>query len=404
MSNLYTSLLRSTINYGTPLPVHYDLWLVALSYLVATIASTTVFLVASCLNRQAAGNVRRLCFALGTVTMGLGVWTMHFVAMLALRLPVPISYDWHVTVVSILPAIVAGAIVLQVVQEERIGAFRLLASSIVVGVGIGAMHYIGMAGMRLNALMAYDFPMVIVSVAIAVALAAASLALVHWIGRIGSPDHLATLTGGGAIMGAAVAAMHYCGMWAVQFFPYAGAGSRVSSIDTDRLGVLVAVATLFIVGVTIIVVLVNSRYAVLKSIAENEGKKFAKMLEAMPDGVVGVDSQGLIRFANNPIEVLFQFTRENLIGKPIEMLMSERFAAAHVRHRAKYAEAPRLRRMGAGLPLRGRRADGTEFAIDVSLNHIDLKDGPLTICSVRDVSEQTAVRTQLEAMNQKLTA
>ena len=404
MSDLNMGLLHAAIDHGHPYPVHYDLWLVALSYLVAAIASTTVFLVASCLRRQEAGNGRRLCFALGTVTMGLGVWTMHFVAMLALRLPVPISYDWRVTVASIIPAIVAGAVVLRVLAEEGIGTARLLASSIAVGAGIGAMHYTGMAAMSLDARMVFDPWVVILSFAIAVVLAAASLTWVLWIGRIGFRHRLATFTASGSVMGAAVSAIHYCGMWAVRFFPLAGTTARASTIDTNRLGVAITVAVLFIIGATLIVVLVNHRYAVLKTIADNEAKKFAQVLEAVPDGVVGVDSEGLIRFANTPIETLFHFRRDDLIGKPIEMLMPKQFAAAHAGHRAKYAEAPRLRRMGSGLPLRARRADGTEFAADVSLNYIALNDGSLTICSVRDVSEQAAVRTELETMNRKLTA
>src|SRR3989442_12572968 len=107
--------------------------------------------------------------------MGIGVWAMHFIGMLALRLPVRVHYDVAITLVSVAPAVLASAIMLHVISQARISAGKLILGGTLMGAGIGVMHYTGMAAMRMDAVMRYDPVLFVVSVIVAVVLAITAL-------------------------------------------------------------------------------------------------------------------------------------------------------------------------------------------------------------------------------------
>jgi PAS domain S-box-containing protein len=115
---------------------------------------------------------------------------------------------------------------------------------------------------------------------------------------------------------------------------------------------------------------------------------FRQLFEFAPDGIVVVGMDGLIRRVNSQVEKLFGYSRDDLIGKAIEILIPERFAVQHVGHRSKYLSEPRLRPMGANLELFARRQDGTEFPVDIMLSHLETTDGGLALAVVRDATER----------------
>jgi PAS domain S-box-containing protein len=115
---------------------------------------------------------------------------------------------------------------------------------------------------------------------------------------------------------------------------------------------------------------------------------YQQLFEFAPDGIVVVSMDGLIRRVNSQVEKLFGYSRDGLIGKPIETLIPERFAVQHIEHRSKYLGGPRLRPMGASLELFARRKDGTEFPVDIMLSHLETKDGGLALAVVRDATDR----------------
>ena len=122
---------------------------------------------------------------------------------------------------------------------------------------------------------------------------------------------------------------------------------------------------------------------------------FEALLESAPDAIVIVDPAGTIRIANRQIEQLFGYSRDELIGQPIETLLPERYHAQHVGHRAAYLAAPRTRPMGTGLELFGRRRDGSEFPVEISLSPMQAKPGLLVTAIIRDVTERKAAEATL---------
>jgi len=117
-------------------------------------------------------------------------------------------------------------------------------------------------------------------------------------------------------------------------------------------------------------------------------QQLEKLFEFSPDGILVTDQQGRITKANAQIEQAFGYGRSELVGQAVEILIPERFRGGHPAHRTNYAAHPRLRPMGAGLQLFGRRKDGSEFPVDIMLNPVDLPDGQMVLAVVRDVTEQ----------------
>jgi two-component system, sensor histidine kinase len=118
-------------------------------------------------------------------------------------------------------------------------------------------------------------------------------------------------------------------------------------------------------------------------------------LDAAPDAMIIIDGSGVIRFVNRQVSSLFGYAHEEIVGKPIELLMPERFHARHVGHRERYWSSVRVRPMGVGLELFGRRKDGTEFPVEISLSPIEHERGTLVAAAIRDVTDRKRAEAEL---------
>src|SRR5262249_18745393 len=151
---------------GQALFASYHSGLVALSVVIAVLASYTALDLAGRVT-SARGLARFFWLTFGAVAMGLGIWSMHYIGMLAFHLPIPVQYDWPTVLLSLLAAVLASAVALFVVSRPEMNAVHAIVGSLFMGGGIATMHYTGMAAMRLAATCHYSVGLVTLSIVLA---------------------------------------------------------------------------------------------------------------------------------------------------------------------------------------------------------------------------------------------
>jgi len=246
----------------------YEPMLVLVSLLVAIFASYTALSLAGRI-RQAGGLSVVYWTAGGAFAMGSGIWAMHFIGMLAFRLPIPLGYDPWITLLSLLLPILVCGMGLWQLRHAEIGWQRLLASAILMGLGINAMHYTGMAAMRMQPGIRYDPALFALSVGIAIAASAGAL----WIAfrlKENRPRARTLRLAAAVVMGFAIAGMHYTGMAAASFPAGSVCLSATSGVSLNGLAILVTVAIAAVLTIALLVAIFDSRLeARNKSLAES---------------------------------------------------------------------------------------------------------------------------------------
>ena len=208
----------------------YDYRLVALSVFIAILAAYAALDLAGRVT-SARGGVRFAWMSGGALAMGLGIWSMHYIGMLAFHLPIPVQYDWPTVLLSLLAAVAASGVALFVVSRETMGTFRAVVGSVVMGSGIALMHYVGMEAMRLNAMCSYSARTVALSVLLAIVISYVALGLTFSF-REAASDWGWRKVLCALVMGLAIPVMHYVGMAAARFVPMsAGMGDLTHAID-----------------------------------------------------------------------------------------------------------------------------------------------------------------------------
>ncbi len=231
----------------------HDTALMLLSVVIAILASSFALQVASLARIAANPLTRNIALLSGSLTLGGGIWAMHFIGMLAFQLDIPVRYDPTITLVSVVPAVLASWIALRVLVQARVSRHQIAVGGLLMGGGIGAMHYTGMAAMRMDAQLQLDPAWFVASLVVAVLLAMAALWLRFGLRRHMQVSHINSILLGGLGMGLAIAAMHYTGMAAVRIVAVIDAPFTVDNTDQRIMAMgiaLMALAVGLAVGVT----------------------------------------------------------------------------------------------------------------------------------------------------------
>ncbi|HMF75575.1 MAG TPA: response regulator [Bryobacteraceae bacterium] len=238
----------------------YDSGLVALSVMIAVVASYAALDLGGRVT-AAKGGVRLIWLTGGAAAMGLGIWSMHYVGMLAYSLPVAVFYDWPTVLVSLLAAMLASGVALFVVSRDEMGPVRNGIGGLFMGAGIAAMHYIGMEAMRLPGMCHYSPGLVILSVVLAVLISVVALWLTFRLRQdsaVSGWRKIATAI----LMGAAIPLMHYTGMAAVTYTRMDSAPDLTHSMAITDVGIAgIILFTLLILTLTIVTSLIDRRFS-----------------------------------------------------------------------------------------------------------------------------------------------
>ena len=284
----------------------YDYRLVVFSVLLAILASYVALDLAARVT-VARGRERHAWLAGGAISMGLGIWSMHFVGMLAFRLPTPVRYFLPTVLLSLLAAILASAVALYLAGRRRFGRREALVGSLLMGGGIAATHYLGMASMRLSAMCHYNPLLLWLSIAIAVLASFAALALVfdfHDEPRGTTPAKIA----GATAMGLAIAAMHYTAMAGASFTPFSGPADFLHAVSISGLGTAAVVTvTLLILAFTLLMTLMGRQFAAQALELELTEQRYRLLFEHCFAGAYRTTLEGRILDCNGAYARIFGY-------------------------------------------------------------------------------------------------
>ena len=235
----------------------YSPALVLISLCVAILASYTALDLAGRI-ATARGRAVYLWMGGGSLAMGFGIWSMHFIGMLALSLPIELGYDVGLTLWSLLVAILSSGFALWMVSQPRLPALQLLFGALIMGAGISAMHYSGMAALRMQPGIDYDPALFGLSLVIAVGASAAALSIAFRL-RQQTPYVRLARAGASVIMGLAIVGMHYTGMAAASFPEGSFCGAALDGLSGKGLDNLVLVASLAVLIIALLTSIFDAR-------------------------------------------------------------------------------------------------------------------------------------------------
>lgn len=371
----------------------YSSPLIILSVFIAMLAATLALNCLKNARRDASRKVKVTQVIAGSIALGGGTWSMHFIGMLAYELPMDVGYSFSGTVFSALPVFFASLLSLSLLTFKRNSAPTILSTGTLLGLGIGVMHYSGMMAMKVDARMVYDLFGVLISVLVAASMAIFAI----WLGSrqqpiLKRPLHDVILRG--CIMGSAIASMHYVGMGAVTFY---ADGPVVDStlVAHPVFAMLIAIGTLSIIT-TVITTNTLVRYKQLR--VENEIRKhrLEAVLETAVDGIITIDSKGLIESMNPAAEQMLGWKIDEVAGKNVSLLMPAPYKEAHDGYLSNYLRSKDAKIIGSGREVMAQHRDGHLIPIRLGVGEVEL-DGqpPLFVGFITDISEQRRMQSAL---------
>jgi two-component system, sensor histidine kinase and response regulator len=383
---------------GMALNGSYDYRLVALSVLIAVLASYAALDLAARVT-AAQGRVKFAWLLGGAAAMGTGIWSMHYIGMLAFSLPTQVLYDWPTVLVSLLAAVFTSAIALFVVSRQRMGVSAAAVGSVIMGVGIATMHYTGMAAMRLPAMCHYSSAVVTLSVVLAIVISLVALWLTFrlrdavkgaWLPKIASA----------LLMGAAIPIMHYTGM-AAAGFTFTGETPDLShAVSVSSLGVTgITLVTFMVLGLAVLTSVIDRRFSVLESSEE----QLRLIINTAMDAVITMNAEGRITNWNSEAEKTFGWSSQEALGRRLyEVIIPVRYREDCERGLQRFLAT------GDGTMLRQRtemtalHRDGHEFPAEVATSPVKFGGQWIFSSFMRDIAEHK--RAQEELLNAKQAA
>lgn len=373
------------------LSYEHDLLLVGLSYAMAAFAAYCAFHLKHRTAAARSGGVRLAWLAAAGTAMGCGIWSMHFIGMLAVQLPVAVHFDLPLTALSALFAVVASGIAFHLSSAPRLGAWRLLLAGGVLGAGIGLMHYSGMAAMRMAATIYYDPAIFVLSLLVAVGLSI--VALKTWRGsgdsRRAAMPRPAWRVVGALVMGLSVTLMHYTGMAATNFLPDPGPHTSADAIGSGMLAIAIGLASTVILALILAAALVDGRLEAADLQRRQSEQLFRSVIERTPDAVLVFDEEGTIHVGNPAAARMAGRTTSDLVGRSIEEIAPQALAAV------RETDVGASRDFASVREIHGTRADGTATTVEMSISEIAHGEDRLFSAMLRDVTQRKEVERAL---------
>lgn len=381
---------QADLHQGQLLHGHHHYVLLLVSVLVAIAASWLGLQVAGLARQATTTPTRQGALISGAMVLGGGIWAMHFIGMLSFTLPLPVRYDQATTLLSMLPAMAASLLALHLLARPNLDWRIMLSGGVLIGAGIGMMHYYGMTAMRMDALLRFDPLWFFASLIIAVAMAVLALWVRFGLGHE-SRTHLLIAA---IVMGLAISSMHYAGMAAARFVGSAQPDFVPQLNDQENNGLLIAFAVVVFGG---LVGVINAmvRFSQLYQRVQANTERIRSIADTAIDAIITWDTSGIIEEANHAAESLFGWPRDELVGQHIDILLPEDSAAQTHAFLQDFSNAGHPPRTGMNLETWCRRRNGTLFPVRVALGQATLKGRNHFVGFISDITERHLLEKSL---------
>jgi len=360
----------------------YDYRLVALSVLIAVLASYAALDLAARVT-AAHGRMRFAWLFGGATAMGTGIWSMHYIGMLAFSLPVQVLYAWPEVLLSLLAAVFTSAVALFVVSRKGMGLLAAMVGSLIMGAGIATMHYTGMSAMRLPAMCSYSAALVTLSVVFAVVISLVALWLTFRF-RNDVKGKWRSKAASAVLMGAAIPVMHYTGMAAASFTFTGEAPDLSHAVSVSSLGITgITIATFMVLGLAVLTSVVDRRFSILEASEERLGL----IINTALDAVVTMNAEGLITNWNSEAERTFGWSSQEALGRRLsEIIMPFRFREEHERGLRSFLDTGQEKMLRQRTETTLLHRDGHEFAVEMVTSPVKFGGQWIFSSFIRDIT------------------
>ncbi len=405
--NWLSSLFITDLSGVTLVAGHYDAFLVVLSVLVASSASFFALRLAETARFISVKRYQMVAQFSGALILAGGIWSMHFVGMLAFVMPHSMHYDPSITILSLFPALIASYMVIKSLVRNIDSITNTLRNGIIVGAGIGAMHYIGMAAMEMHLTLKYNPYLFITSIFVAVFLACVALGTRSFMRKTFpklSPIKIKLVAA--PIMGCAIAGMHYTGMAAAYFIDDTANGMTFTSAFNDD-GMMGYAVGFFSMIVFVLAVNVSAQLRYRQMLAEKTDSeaRLQAILDTATDGLMTINAKGEIQELNAASERIFGWSQEELIGQCIHVLMPDADHPDYDSFMVDYFNPSKISVLGNSKEISAKHKEGTVFPIQVGIGSINLREGELLyVAYVSDISERKAMESRVTKSEERLSS
>ncbi|KTD33386.1 sensory box histidine kinase/response regulator [Legionella nautarum] len=290
---------------------YYEPNLVVLSYIVAVLASYVALTLVSRLREEKSKQTAKYWLVGGAFAMGAGIWSMHFIGMLAFILPMPMEYEFGWTVASLFMAMLASGFALFILQKKSYTRLHLALGGFLIGLAISTMHYMGMQAMKTHVMIHYLPSLFFLSIFVGIVAAEVALWLALESNRFAAQKQFYFKMGSALIMGLAICGMHYTGMAASIFtlLPTHSMAEQNQVIPPNYLAFFIAGITALIISLALTV---SSYYKKMVDAVQNEKEFLNAMLDNLEDGIIACNEKGEITVINNAIQKNFTISKSLL--------------------------------------------------------------------------------------------
>lgn len=408
----------------------YNWELVALSYLIATLASFVALDITERIRMSKETLANKMAWLIGgAIAMGLGIWSMHFIGMLAFVVPTSMDYDPFATVVSLVIAIIASGFAFFLIQNSAVKPLHLILGGILLGLGIASMHYVGMAAM-LHMHIYYIPKIFLLSILIACAASEAALWLmIKSSSFINDRYHFLVKVGSALLMALAICGMHYTGMSAAVFVHDENDALKASALNLDTFSFYIALMTIVIMLIALaaskfwmkVLQSKNQKLLETEAILELKSKELQKsnqsllrmaeiskdneerilaILTAAADGIIVTGAQGQIELCNRAACSIFGYPKEEIVSQNVAEFIG--FVDKKNSEFHEFTSNALCERQDEILEFAAKTKDNQLIPLELSISSSILKNHLMNIIVFRNISDRKESEKKMASLNAQL--